>query len=644
MTVQNTNTFLITLSELKLRRLLTDLGQSKIKFEVLNPKELGKKWQDIYFIEQEIDQKIKVNTDLIAKILSYYNFVPSSSFTDNRPMVTYEDIREAGIKEKKLLDIASSIDKLNSLQKLDQGIKYVLDNSDNYNFFVVVDSAGVKDSFWDFCQKASDNFTDIDFSSEIEKIQVQNINGTELIGFPETLEVVLESYKESETIKYLPLTDFYTQVTQQIQDINEYLLSREFDLTKPKDSLLELAKLHGYYEFQLRFSWITKHFFKLKPDSETYFAFINFTSKDQSTFVDILERNEIPHKPVSWQEEIVNWESNGVSSAFQNVAQSLGTISSKDADPNFWVSVFFSLFFALCLADVVYGLVLVGICSYFLFFSRVKKSAENFLRLFFYSGIVTIVIGILLNSWAGDLLNYIVLGDIPKSFQLIDLLNPQALTPVNQFLLKNGGLSPIVAMLGFSALLGMVHSYVAYLLGVKNSLLSKDYSQLSEQLSWLFFQTSVILAIVFTFTLPSLIIIGQSLIATSVLCLFVFNSAKGLAKIGAGLGKLYGLVSVFADMISYTRLVAVGLTGGIIAQVVNTLAFLFVGESPTIIGILLAVIIIFVGHSFNLVVSVFGAYINPLRLHYVEFFPKFYTARSRQLKPEKIEFSYVDVN
>jgi V/A-type H+-transporting ATPase subunit I len=102
-------------------------------------------------------------------------------------------------------------------------------------------------------------------------------------------------------------------------------------------------------------------------------------------------------------------------------------------------------------------------------------------------------------------------------------------------------------------------------------------------------------------------------------------------------------VQLAADLVSYTRIIAIGLTGGVIASIVNLMAFMLYQAGGPIFGILLGIIVLIGGHIFNFVLSVFGAYINPLRLTYVEFMPKFYDGRGRQWKPLKPEFKYTRV-
>jgi len=128
--------------------------------------------------------------------------------------------------------------------------------------------------------------------------------------------------------------------------------------------------------------------------------------------------------------------------------------------------------------------------------------------------------------------------------------------------------------------------------------------------------------------------------------LFIFNKGKNLlAKISNGLGSLYGLISFGSDVLSFTRLVAVGLTSGIIANVINQIGWLlYQAFGNQILGTIFLIIFLVCGHLFNLVIALFGAYINPLRLNYVEFYPKFFKGTAQQIQPLQKNTFYLKLN
>ena len=89
-------------------------------------------------------------------------------------------------------------------------------------------------------------------------------------------------------------------------------------------------------------------------------------------------------------------------------------------------------------------------------------------------------------------------------------------------------------------------------------------------------------------------------------------------------------------------MLAAGLAGTIIANVVNILAGLSFESGG--LGFIFGIVILVVGHIFNLVISIFSAYINSLRLHYVEFAPKFYQGLGKKFSPVEIDYKYLKIS
>ena len=111
-------------------------------------------------------------------------------------------------------------------------------------------------------------------------------------------------------------------------------------------------------------------------------------------------------------------------------------------------------------------------------------------------------------------------------------------------------------------------------------------------------------------------------------------------RLGKGVFSLYDVTGYLSDVLSYSRLLALGLSTGVIAQVVNTMGKL-TGNSA--IGIIFFVIILLVGHTFNLAINTLGAYVHSSRLQYVEFFGKFYTGGGQAFRPLARRTKYITI-
>jgi vacuolar-type H+-ATPase subunit I/STV1 len=404
----------------------------------------------------------------------------------------------------------------------------------------------------------------------------------------------------------------------------------------------EFKRLYSAIEIEKRAKDLLKNIFKTSKDSSNYFCFIAFPEAKEFSINKILLDYAILSKKVDWNKELVIWKSENFES-FKQIPLSLGIIDKKELDPTLIVTFFFAFFFALAINDALYGAIIAAFTGYVLYFKKIKPNLKNIFGLLFISGLFSVVTGAFTGSWAGNLFEKTPVNNLLSKFQLIKQIPTEQddhLPVINEVLNKHfAGTSPVVALLAFAVFIGIVHILTALAIKSINMYKAKEYSHFITEISWIGFLICTML-----YFLIGLAFIKSVLFLSSMICLilvFVFNSGKGVfGKITKGLIQLYELVAFLADILSYTRLIAIGLTGAIIADVINLLAHLVYDASPSVFGPILFVLVQFIGHSFNLVVGLFGAYINPLRLHYVEFLPKFYHGKARQLKTVDTNLTY----
>jgi V/A-type H+-transporting ATPase subunit I len=108
-------------------------------------------------------------------------------------------------------------------------------------------------------------------------------------------------------------------------------------------------------------------------------------------------------------------------------------------------------------------------------------------------------------------------------------------------------------------------------------------------------------------------------------------------RLGLGLWSIYGLTGIIGDLLSYARLFGLGIATSAIASVMNQLAGMVLGVAGPIFGIPLAVIVLILGHTFNLVLGILGSTVHSARLHFVEAFKSFFEGGGVEYKPFKIE-------
>jgi V/A-type H+-transporting ATPase subunit I len=195
-----------------------------------------------------------------------------------------------------------------------------------------------------------------------------------------------------------------------------------------------------------------------------------------------------------------------------------------------------------------------------------------------------------------------------------------------------------MAVLIVSFAFGIIQIYAGLILNAyKNIRDGRTSDALMDQGLWIVFLTGLIM-----FALPQLKSLAKyvAIIGAIGLLLTQGRSQKGIfKKFTSGLLSLYDVTGYLSDVLSYSRLLALGLATGVIATVINTMAKL-VGVNA--IGVILMIIIMFGGHVFNLLINVLGAYVHSSRLQYIEFFGKFYDSGGRAFDPLRIKTTFVD--
>ena len=141
-----------------------------------------------------------------------------------------------------------------------------------------------------------------------------------------------------------------------------------------------------------------------------------------------------------------------------------------------------------------------------------------------------------------------------------------------------------------------------------------------------------------------LVEIGKYMLAGGAI-LLLLTQGRGrkhvFGKITGGFSSLYDVIGFMSDILSYSRLLALGLATGIIASIVNQMSVMF--EFHIVIKIIVMVIILLVGHTINFAINALGAYVHSCRLQYLEFFGKFFTGGGQPFKPLKADTKYIAV-
>ena len=241
-----------------------------------------------------------------------------------------------------------------------------------------------------------------------------------------------------------------------------------------------------------------------------------------------------------------------------------------------------------------------------------------------------------MGSWLGDTLNY-----LPKSLLFIRVFL------IDKLALLNPIKDPLPLLL-ISLSLGVIQIYTGFIIKfIANIKENKIKIGLMDQGSWLLLISGLLLFIIAGVIGSSqgFIIFTKYLIGAGILSIILTQGRANkniILKIGGGILNLYDLIGYFSDILSYSRLFALGLSTAVLATVVNNLVLL--SKDAPFIGIILAILVFIVGHSFNMLLSGMSAFIHSTRLQYVEFFTKFYKGGGTPFKPFKTKTKYIKVH
>jgi V/A-type H+-transporting ATPase subunit I len=147
-----------------------------------------------------------------------------------------------------------------------------------------------------------------------------------------------------------------------------------------------------------------------------------------------------------------------------------------------------------------------------------------------------------------------------------------------------------------------------------------------------------------TFELPKIVVQASAVLAVLSSVIIVLTNGREsknpFKRFLKGAYALYGITGYLSDVLSYSRLLALGLASGVIASVINKMAGM---ASKGIIGAILMIVILFAGHTINFAINILGAYVHTNRLQYVEFFGKFYEGGGRAFSPFHMRTKYYKV-
>lgn len=351
-------------------------------------------------------------------------------------------------------------------------------------------------------------------------------------------------------------------------------------------------------------------------ETEAFTSFEDFMNQavgKENLYLEIEEPTDI-----EINEEIpTKLKNHAVVKPFEMLTEMYSLPKYHEVDPTPWFMPFYFVFFGMMVADAGYGALML-IATTIALRTVLPRGMGRFMRFFQILSIPTILWGLIYNSFFGFSLGY---------------------TPI----LSTS--NDVISILILSIVFGVIQIFIGLGLAARENIKAKNYlGAVSDGFAWQGIMVGAIIGGLGKMLLnnQALFVIGVALAVLSALMIIVTpmlqakSKIKGLAK---GAYNLYGITSYIGDLVSYTRLMALGISGGSIAAAFNML----VGYMPPVARFSVGILLMLALHGLNIFLSLLSAYVHGARLQYVEFFGKFYEGGGRAFNPLKTEEKYVNI-
>ncbi|NLJ97508.1 MAG: V-type ATP synthase subunit I [Clostridiales bacterium] len=420
-----------------------------------------------------------------------------------------------------------------------------------------------------------------------------------------------------------------------IEEIESYLKDREKLLFLTDYETMRIEKYDAMGKIlQSRNTFILTGFTP-KKDSE---SLKNELTSKFDLAVDITETKKKDDVPILYK-------NNGFSEPLEGTVSSYSPPGKGEMDPTMVMSLFYYALFGLMLSDAGYGFILALGCAIGLikFSKTMERPIKNTLKMFLYCGIATMFWGILFGSYFGDIFD--VVGKTFFGATNIPVIPPLWFFPVEKPML----------MLAFSMAIGVIHLLTGLAMNGYQMAKRKDFKGIIyDVVFWYILLISCVILLLsmdmvknilnINVTIPANIIkICSWLALISAAGIILTNgreSKNPFKRVLKGLYALYGISGYLSDVLSYSRLLALGLATGVIGSVINQMAAMVAGLP---LGGVVFTIIVILGHSLNIAINFLGAYVHTNRLQYVEFFGKFYEGGGKLFKPFRVNTKYYKI-
>ncbi|HUW58389.1 MAG TPA: V-type ATPase 116kDa subunit family protein [Planctomycetota bacterium] len=301
-------------------------------------------------------------------------------------------------------------------------------------------------------------------------------------------------------------------------------------------------------------------------------------------------------------------------------------------DPSPFIMFNFLLFFGFCFGDVVYGLILLGLSLWIA--GRVKDypGYRHFFVLLAWAGGAAVIVGALTGAWAANLPDYFGADNVLVRLRNVLMVADPLSIPVKALLVALG--------------VGVVNQFYGIIMRIYRDARMGDWAgAIFDGGLWLITLPGLLMAITALFSPPVpawVSHVGLRIFLVGAVGLFLTQGRREksiVGKVVVGLVSIYGILGSYGatgfigDTLSYCRLLALGLTTTIVGMSFNRIAAKLLGTDPGVLSMLLFAAAVMLGHTFNFLINILGAFVHSGRLIFMEFFGRFYESGGVRFSP-----------